>query len=169
MTRGTKAQHIDAERLAFLAERNATALQNPAAVKLRAKLLEYAGEEVLLRVSPTEIDRLLLRGEFHTGKGVGLRRMQANRCHFNAAKLLLTGRVAQVASGFALSQGLWRSHTWVLNAKGRIIETTEPREEYFGTVLAPGEILLECVDQELMTECKSEIEKFAAENGLKEA
>ena len=128
-------RHITPDRLKFLAERNATALKNPAAVKLRSKLLGHAGEEVLLRVTPQEIDRLLARGEIHSGKGAGLRRMQANRCHFNAAKLLLTGRAAKVVSGFALSAGLWRSHTWVLNSRGRIVETTEPREVYFGAVL----------------------------------
>ncbi len=162
-------RHISADRLKFLAERNATALKNPAAVELRSKLLGHAGEEVLLRVTPEEIDRLLTRGRFHPGKGVGLRRMQANRCHFNAAKLFLTGQAAKIVSGFALSEGLWRSHTWVLNSRGRITETTEHREVYFGTVLEPKEILLECVDEELMTDCKSEVARLAAEAGLTEA
>lgn len=138
-------------------------------MKLRSKLLGHAGEEVLLRVTTQEIDRLLARGEIHAGKGAGLRRMQANRCHFNAAKLFLAGRAAKVVSGFALSGGLWRSHTWVLNSRGRIIETTEPREAYFGAVLEPKEILLECVDEELMTDCKSEVARLAAEAGLTEA
>ena len=162
-------RHISSDRLKFLAERNATALKNPAAVKLRSKLLQHAGEEVLLRATPEEIDRLLVRGEFNPGKGAGLRRMQTNRCHFNAAKLFLTGQAAKVVSGFALSEGLWRSHTWVLNSRGRITETTEPREVYFGSVLEPKEILLECVDEELMTDCKSEITRLAAEAGLTEA
>jgi len=162
-------RHISADRLKFLAERNATALKNPAAVELRSKLLGHAGEEVLLRVTPEEIGRLLARGEFHPGKGAGLRRMQANRCHFNAAKLFLTGQAAKIVSGFALSEGLWRSHTWVLNSRGRITETTEPMEVYFGTVLEPKEILLECVDEELMTDCNSEVARLAAEAGLTKA
>lgn len=161
-------RHIAPDRLKFLAERNATALKNPAAVKLRSKLLEHAGEEVLLRVTPEEIDRLLARGKFYPGKGARLRRMRANRCHFNAAKLFLTSQAAKVVSGFALSEGLWRSHTWVLNSQGRIIETTELRDVYFGTVLEPKEILLECVDEELMTDCKSEVGRLAAEAGLTE-
>jgi hypothetical protein len=164
---GQPKQHLTPNRLKFLAERNATALTNPAATKLRSKLLTHAGEEVLLRVTPEEIDRLLAHGEFHPGKGAGLRRMQANGCHFNAAKLFLTGRAAKVVSGFALSDdGLWRSHTWVLNSHGRIIETTEPREVYFGTVLGSREILLECVDEELMKSYESEVAKLAAEAGL---
>jgi hypothetical protein len=158
--------HLDPERLQFLATRNAEALQNPAAVRLRTKLLEYAGEEVLLQVTPQEIDRLLVRGEFRSGKDAGFHRMQAKRCHFNAAKLFLTGRAPKVESGFALSGGLWISHTWVLNAKGRIIETTEPREAYFGAVLEPKEILRECVDKELFLDCGSEIAKLAVESGL---
>ena len=161
-------RHITADRLKFLAERNATALKNPAAVELRSKLLGHAGEEVLLRVTPEEIDRLLARGDFHPGKDTDVRRMEANRCHFNAAKLFLTGQAAKIVSGFALSEGLWRSHTWVLNSLGQITETTEPREVYFGTVLEPKEILLECVDDELMTDCKSEVARFAAEAGLAE-
>ena len=49
-------RHISSDRLKFLAERNATALKNPATVKLRSKSLEHAGEEVLLRVTPEEIE-----------------------------------------------------------------------------------------------------------------
>jgi hypothetical protein len=162
-------QHITPDRLKFLAERNETALKNPAAVKLRLKLLAHSGEEVLLRVTPGEIDRLLARGEFHPAESAGLHRMQANACHFNAAKLFLTGQAAKVVSGFALAEGLWRSHTWVLDPRGRIIETTEPVEVYFGTVLAPKEILLECVDEELMKNCESEVAKLAAEAGLTRA
>ena len=75
--------------------------------------------------------------------------MAVNRCHFNAAKRFLTNQADKVVSGFALSEGLWRSHTGVLNSQGRIIETTEPRKVYFGAVLVPKEILLECVDGEL--------------------
>ena len=164
----SQPKHITPDRLKFLAERNATALKNPAAKKLRLKLLGHAGEEVLLRVTPEEIDRLLERGEFYPANGASLRRMQANRCHFNAAKHFLTGQAAKVVSGFALSEGLWRSHTWVLNSRGRIIETTEPREVYFGTVLEPKEILLECVDEELMADCKSEVARLAADAGLTE-
>jgi hypothetical protein len=162
---GRPKRHITPDRLKFLAERNATALKNPAAVKLRLRLLEHAGEEILLRVTPEEIDRLLARGEFHHGKGAGLHRMAVNRCHFNAAKLFLTNQADKVVSGFALSEGLWRSHTWVLNSQGRIIETTEPRKVYFGAVLVPKEILLECVDEELMTDCQSAVARLAAEAG----
>jgi hypothetical protein len=136
---------------------------------LRSELLGQAGEEVLLRVTPEEVDRLLARGEFHPGKRTDLRRVEANRCHFNAAKLLLTGQAARIVSGFALSDGLWRSHTWVLNSLGRITETTEPREVYFGTVLKQKEILLQCMDEELMTDCKSEVARLAAEAGLTES
>jgi hypothetical protein len=49
-------RHISSDRLKFLAERNATALKNPATVKLRPKSLEHAGEEVPLRVTPEEIE-----------------------------------------------------------------------------------------------------------------
>ena len=103
---GARTNYLTPERLEFLANRNATALQNPSAVKLRANLLKYAGEEVLLLVKPEEIDRLLVRGEFHSGKGAVPRKMKVNRCHFNAAKLFLTGKAPEVASGFALSEGL---------------------------------------------------------------
>ena len=101
-----RTKYLTPERLEFLANRNAPALQNPSAVKLRANLLKYAGEEVLLLVKPEEIDRLLVRGEFHSGKGAVPRKMKVNRCHFNAAKLFLTGKAPEVASGFALSEGL---------------------------------------------------------------
>ena len=162
-----KRRLITPDRRKFLAERNATALKNPADVKLRSKLLKHAGEEVLFRVTPKEIARLLVRGEFHSGRGAGLRRMQRNRCHYNAAKLWLKGQAPLVVSGFALSDdGLWRSHTWVLNSRGRIIETTQRMKVYFGTVLEPTEILQECVDEQVMQDCKSDVAKLLAEKDV---
>ena len=45
------------------------------------------------------------------------------------------------------------------------METAEPREVYFGTVLEPLEVLTES-DEELMADCERESEKLVRELGL---
>jgi len=42
-------------------------------------------------------------------------------------------------TGWALSNdGIWRQHTWLLKGKA-IVETTSPREKYYGFVLTDEE------------------------------
>lgn len=114
--------------------------RSPAAKQLKEKLLSIGGGEVLLhQVAPSDIDRLLTRGELWSGRKDRMQRMQHNRCHENSVRLW-EGKKGDLVNGFALSRdGLWREHTWIVNGD-MVIETTEPRAAYYGARLTEEEI-----------------------------
>jgi len=100
--------------------------------ELETFLLSFGGLAV---VPPVQIEGIELfvvergrgfeAGEFLEG--------EPNSCHTNSAELFLAGRVAGLASGFALSDdGLWRPHSWGVDDEGRAVETTATRERYVG-------------------------------------
>jgi hypothetical protein len=60
-------------------------------------------------------------------------------CHANVAKLWLDGEIAAVGTGYALSEDLWRQHSWGVDADGGIMETKVGCERYYGVTLPPGE------------------------------
>lgn len=69
---------------------------------------------------------------------------QTSRCHTNSAVLALMVDELQMATGFAMSQdGVWRQHSWCCleygDNKFHILETTCPRERYYGVVLTYDE------------------------------
>ncbi len=75
------------------------------------------------------MDALLARARFVPGKGARLKRMEVSRCDDNAAELALKHRGWRWFYGMDLSDdGCWRVHSWALTTRGRIVETTEPRE-----------------------------------------
>jgi len=57
-----------------------------------------------------------------------------SRCHANVAARFALGQ-CRFATGYALNDGIWRQHSWGVNDAGEILETTAPREAYFGIVL----------------------------------
>ena len=66
---------------------------------------------------------------------VKMRRGRPNYCHANAADLWAKEpEKYQLVSGYALSQGHWLAHSWVVDEKC-LYETTVGRERYFGAVL----------------------------------
>lgn len=114
--------------------------RSPEARKLRDKLLSIGGGEVLLHhVSPSDISRLLERGQLWSGWKSRMLRMQHNRCHENSVRLW-EGKRGDLANGFALSKdGLWREHTWIVNGDVAL-ETTARRVAYYGARLTEEEI-----------------------------
>ena len=65
---------------------------------------------------------------------VVIKRMTASDCHGNAATLFRAGK-GMIATGYALDEdGLWRQHSWVVDSKRRVIETTVRRKAYYGIV-----------------------------------
>lgn len=66
---------------------------------------------------------------------------QDNHCHGNSAEMWLTGHAHALATGYALNDdGLWRQHSWALDADGTLIETTVSRDLYAGIVLSDVEL-----------------------------
>jgi hypothetical protein len=66
----------------------------------------------------------------------GIRRVKGMRheCHMNVCSLVKKDKSVQSATGYALhSDGTWNRHSWGVDSKGKIIETTSPiRKAYYG-------------------------------------
>ena len=70
------------------------------------------------------------------GAGARLLKMRTCGCHENAARLALAYNWS-CWTGLALSpDGVWRVHSWAMNRRGRIVETTVPRTHYLGVLLS---------------------------------
>jgi hypothetical protein len=68
---------------------------------------------------------------------VKIKRMRRNLCHENVLRLWVRGNLDALAFGYGLSDdGMWRPHWWALRDK-TIVETTVPREAYFGFLANP--------------------------------
>jgi hypothetical protein len=104
---------------------------------LGEKLLQIGGERVVWRECEPHLDDLAAHGELMTGR-VRKRRGQPNECHTNAAEIWASDVDRyQICTGYGLStDGRWRQHSWLRDAKG-LIETTVSRTHYFGIVLTP--------------------------------
>jgi hypothetical protein len=142
----------DAQR-EFLAARVArvVALSVPHA-RLREVLLAAGGLDVV----PPHYDRfetwqrerddsyteaILARGQVWAGTAARLEQGEGNACHVNVARLHRT-RGGAIATGYALAEdGLWREHSWIVEASDSIVETTVAWVLYYGCMLNDGEAL----------------------------
>lgn len=87
-----------------------------------------------------EVTELISSGATWEGGGARLKKMVMGDCHMNAIRLAMNNKGWAIGTGLALSpDGVWRVHSWCVNTRGRIVETTLPRDLYFGAVMAPGE------------------------------
>lgn len=105
--------------------------------KMEQRLLVHGGRAVVpLAERLTSISALLERAVVDASSRVQLNVMQESKCHANSAKLWAESLgTVKLMSGYALSNdGLWRQHSWVIDATG-IVETTEVRDAYFGVEL----------------------------------
>jgi len=104
---------------------------------------------------PLEIKRLLRRGE-EFGKSTLFHFGETSRCHQNSIEFYLDGENNyKLCTGFALSNdGLWRSHTWLINEDNLPVETTVGRERYFGVVLDKKKLPI------MFTEYEHEVGEF---------
>lgn len=117
-------------------------LENPNLEYVWGLLLFFGGDEVVAaKESDEEIDNLFERGFLQDGGDARMVRGDPCSCHSNTANQWSSNKRSRViVTGYALSaDGLWRQHSWLLNTKGRILETTVPRVLYFGYALSPYE------------------------------
>ncbi|MFD0575719.1 hypothetical protein [Dactylosporangium darangshiense] len=100
------------------------------------RLLGLGGELVVPPPRPdTDLDALL-DGASPYGPAARCVPGDDNACHENVAVLWTDGAVAAVGTGYALSDdGLWRSHSWGVDADGTAVETTVERVAYHGIAL----------------------------------
>jgi hypothetical protein len=157
------------ERQESLRQRNQVAFaEDPRRVELERRLLDLGGTVALLFLPDPQIGELLDRGSYFPGAGSLMWRGLPSACHTNAAILLVRTRGSvRIAFGYALStDGLWRQHSWGVDAEdGRIIETTERRVRYYGLVLNDNETLLrllaEIQAEDLWPEELEEMRRFS--------
>jgi hypothetical protein len=110
-----------------------------AAIRTATTLLNYQGIRVAIPwlESTKEHLRLVKNGRPKLGDNVILLEVDRNSCHKNVARLFVShpGEF-RIASGFALGiDGMWQSHSWLVEKDDFIVETTVPRMIYYGTVL----------------------------------
>ena len=55
------------------------------------------------------------------------------------AALWAHGDIDVIGTGYALTEGLWRQHSWGLTGDGTVVESKYVAERYVGVRLAPGE------------------------------
>lgn len=105
---------------------------------LKRILLRIGGWSVCLPADEPDLESIVSRGQRFPGDA-DLVEGEPCSCHANSAQLSLELPGARLCTGYALSDdGMWRQHSWVL-VGDRVVETTEPREHYFGFVLDDGE------------------------------
>lgn len=111
--------------------------------KLHDHILTFGGDEVCMTTYDEDAQKILDRGQFFYGSSY-MRKGEPCQCHCNSANLWDANRDrCFIATGYALSEdGLWRSHSWVVQPMPRTLrvwETTVKRVAYFGVVLTEEE------------------------------
>jgi hypothetical protein len=103
---------------------------------LSARVLEHGGVAVVPPLDPEPHVSLLLESGFVRDGAGRLELGEPSHCHSNTASLFMDGSVTTIVTGYALSSdGLWRPHTWGIDAHDVLVETTERRCSYFGVAL----------------------------------
>ncbi len=113
----------------------------PEYAKLEQRLLSMGGDMVVPRWEPDQ-NKILSHGKLWTRDNIKILIIGGtpSNCHGNVAKIWRSKpRQYRIATGWALSDDdLWRQHSWIIEER-TIIETTTPREKYFGFELTPRE------------------------------
>lgn len=133
--RPERAEFLDARAVEVIAA-------EPLAGELMRRLLARDGEHVVLRPDH-DIEALLSRGRFKSGKGAHRMPGARSACHENSARLWLEDPSRRrIATGYALAEidRVWRQHAWATQ-DGQILETTVEWAAYFGYELDPDEAL----------------------------
>lgn len=137
---------VPAEQMAFVVKKwgcvDQTSQQKSI---LHNSLLQFGGHFTLIHEVDDDLNKLLARGQLWGPTGRMLKG-EPSRCHSNSVLAWEANQnLLFVATGYAMSaDGLWRQHSWCVLPKSRsvqIVETTEPRELYFGFVMTLEETI----------------------------
>ena len=130
-------QHLSATQMDVIDRRlKEHAKVQPEIRELKKILLQLGGCHVEAPLGPEPDMTSLVRSGFVVQGQVLLKLMDPNACHLNASKLWVQHKhgIVAIGTGYALSDGVWRQHSWGVRREG-LIETTGIREKYFGIVL----------------------------------
>jgi len=106
---------------------------------LKELLLSHGGDSVLIR-NDEDIEKILKNGKLFTKVNKALSkkmRGKTNQCHYNASHCWDANRdKTQLATGFYLTDNIWREHSWVVY-NNKVIETTDNvAAKYFGYIMS---------------------------------
>ena len=133
---------IDEPQRQFLTQRTRIALQeSPELRPLLVRLLQEGGEFVVLPAIEEDLNNILSRGRLWTPKWLKMMPGENSMCHRNSALLWEANKKnCKLCTGYGLSKdGIWRQHSWCSQKKQVVVETTTPRELYFGFEMTPAE------------------------------
>ena len=111
---------------------------------LKQLILNCGGCEVCLPAIEEDLIDIVNHGQLWDNVTVKMMKGRPSQCHANAAELWYNNKdswknknfAVIICTGYALSEdGIWRQHSWLIQAKPRanvIVETTEPRIAYYG-------------------------------------
>jgi hypothetical protein len=101
-------------------------------------LLKHSGTTVVITEESLDLIPILIaEGAMVAANKVVRKRGKVSDCHANAARLWRK-KLGNLMTGFAYSDDCWRRHSWIVDKKGTLTETTESRAHYFGIVLPPA-------------------------------
>lgn len=119
----------------------------PRLADLEKILLKIGGNSVCFPMDEEDLSSLLKRGQDISGPPVEEWDGQPNQCHANSGcfwdHFKKKRPKIRIMTGYALSDDLWRQHTWCLDEDetgGNVIwESTGERDKYFGFIMSPAE------------------------------
>lgn len=106
--------------------------------ELEKRLLEFGGRALVFRpMHYILMASILEHGQPFDASGAKNVKGEPSNCHQNVVdQWRKHPNTYRMVHGYGLSaDGLWRNHSWLLDAKDRVIETTVPRVMYYGFIL----------------------------------
>lgn len=107
-------------------------------MKLCRRLLHIGGKRVCvpLQEPPIMWDEMAKSGVTFQSSGLKLKRGWPCHCHANCVRLWQRNKNKyHIVTGYGMmADQEWRRHSWLVDKSGKVIETTVPRQIYFGIV-----------------------------------
>lgn len=119
-------------------------------------LLVHGGSLVVPPAVPEHDLEALLADASRFGPVVRLIPRGDGACHENVASMWIDGEFPSIGTGYALTNELWRQHSWGVDADGMVVETTSAeREIYVGIVLPPRAASMQFAGSNAQTHLKA--------------
>jgi hypothetical protein len=136
--------------------------------RLQKKLLALGGARVVRR-EELYLDQLLARGRVFPAQPSVQLPGDPSQCHANVAlHYLQLGGAAHIVTGYALVEddGGWVQHSWLWDGQ-EVLETTVPRDLYFGVILSQAEAAQFVLDE--VTKLLPGFQELMGQSGRKRA
>src|SRR4051794_33135588 len=101
------------------------------------QLLAIGGSRVFIQQGEALLSKTILtEGRLLDVPAIIIKKGKVNKAIANCFGLLEQNPVSyRMVTGWTLTDGCWFFHCWLLDGQQRVVETTVPRELYFGVIL----------------------------------